>query len=127
MPAISEFEIQRALCLWLDGYPDKYGKPTEPPALVPGALYWHTPNGGSRRDAHEGARMKQSGVKAGIFDLAFLWGGLYVLELKDAGGPLSPSQRAMWPRYQAAGAAGIAVARSLSEAQAQLREWHLIV
>jgi hypothetical protein len=126
MPKISEHDIQRALCGWLDGWPDKHGVPTKPPALLPDALYWHTPNGGAR-DAVEGARFKQIGVKPGIFDLTFLRaGGLYVLELKDERGRLSPAQLKMWTRYQNAGAAGIAWANNLAAAKAQLFLWGLV-
>jgi hypothetical protein len=129
LPKISEFELQRAVCLWLDGYPDKKtGIPTRAPALVPGVLYWHTPNGGSRRDGFEGRRMNEIGVKAGIFDLSFLWGGLYVLELKAPDvSKLADAQRDMWARYERAGAAGIAWANTLESAQAQLRAWRLVV
>ncbi len=126
VPAPSEFEIQRALIMWLDGYPDKHGNPTRTPALKPGALCWHTPNGGSRRSDHEGLRLKQMGVRAGIFDLAFLHHGLFfVLELKAEDGDLSQSQRDMWHRYEQAGAAGVAVARSLAEAKNALFHWGL--
>lgn len=119
----TEFEIQRAVCGWLDGWPDKHGVPTKPPALLPDALYWHTPNGGGR-NAIEGARFKQAGVKAGIFDLTFLHRArLFVLELKDETGRLSPAQFAMWSRYEAAGAAGIAWANNLAAAKAQIIAW----
>lgn len=113
----SEFEIQRALCLWLDGNPDKDGVPRVQPALRPDAIYFHTPNGGAR-DAAEGKRFKMTGVKAGIFDITFLCGGqFYVLELKDEKGTLSKAQEAMWQRYITAGAAGIGVANSLQLAK----------
>jgi hypothetical protein len=123
---ISEFQIQQAVCIWLDGNLDpKTGIPRTTPALKSDAIYWHTPNGGSR-NAIEGARLKQTGVKAGIFDLTFLRAGrLFALELKDDKGVLSPAQRIMWPRYEAAGAAGIAVANSLVAAKAQIFSWGL--
>ena|ERR1043166_6649039 len=115
----TEFEIQRALCIWLDGYPGR------PAALIPGAVYFHVPNGGGR-SAVEGARFKQSGVKAGIPDLLFLHQGrLFGLELKTATGTTSDAQRAMHARLLAAGAAGIAVANSLDAAKAQLVSWGL--
>lgn len=123
MPAISEYELQRAICGWLDGWPDKDGVPTKPVALLPDAIYFHCPNGGSR-DAREGARFKQAGVKAGIFDLTFLHcARFFVLELKDATGRLSPAQLEMWKRYEAAGAAGIAWANNLAAAKAQIIAW----
>src|SRR4051812_20114512 len=126
MPAIDEFQIQRALCGWLDGWP-RNGVPTKAPALVPDAIYWHTPNGGAR-GAFEAKRFKESGVKAGIFDLTFLRGGMfYVLELKDDEGTLSKAQLAMWQRYVRAGAAGIAWANNLAAAKAKIIAWHLAV
>lgn len=111
----SEFQIQRALCIWLD----------TPGVLLPDVIYWHTPNGGAR-SAVEGKRFKETGVKAGIFDLTFLHqGGFWTLELKDDVGVLSAPQRAMWPRYAAAGARGIAMANSLEAAKAQIVTWGL--
>src|SRR5258705_1662224 len=126
MPKVTEYEIQRALCLWLDGYPYAKGNPTKTPALVPDAVYWHTPNGGSRRGGFEGKRLKDIGVRAGIFDLTFLHiGQTFVLELKDAEGELSPAQRVMWPQYERAGAAGVAWANGLASARVQLYRWGL--
>lgn len=119
----SEFEIQRALCIWLDGNPDRNGVPRVRPALRPDAIYFHTPNGGAR-DAVEGARFKLIGVKAGIFDVTFLWAArFWVLELKDLKGSLTPAQLSMWKRYEGAGATGIAVANSLAAAKAQVINW----
>jgi hypothetical protein len=137
MPKILEHDIQRAVCLWLDGQP-AHGRPG---ALVPGVVYWHTPLGGTRRDAFEGARLKQIGVKAGIHDLLFLapghqfripfgdapYGVLFGLELKAADGKIEPAQRAMHALLLAAGMAGSAVAWSLAEAKAQLIAWRLAV
>jgi hypothetical protein len=67
-------------------------------------------------------------IKAGIYDLTFLnLGGFYVLELKDDEGDLSDVRRIMWKRYERAGAKGIAVAKSLSAAKAQIVAWGLTV
>lgn len=112
--APTEHDIQRAVCLWLDK------------ALLPGVVYWHTPNGGGR-SVVEGVRFKQAGVKAGIPDLLFLWGGLYGLELKKPGGSLSPAQIAMHPRLLAAGMPAVATCDSLEAARAVLRQWGLIL
>lgn len=121
-----EADIQRAVCIWLDGNPDAKGMPRTTPALLPGVVYWHTPNGGGR-SVVEGVRFKQAGVKAGIHDLLFLWGGLYGLEMKKPGGSLSPAQIAMHPRLLAAGMVQSAVADSLESARATLRGWGLIL
>lgn len=121
MPAPSEFDIQRAVCLWLDG------TSTNPAALLPGVVYWHTPNGGAR-DAREGARFKQIGVKAGIPDLLFLRAGrLYCLELKAQSGSTSIAQQVMHARLRDAGAACVATANSLQAAKAQLNAWGLTI
>jgi hypothetical protein len=91
MPTVDEFQVQRALILWLTGNPDKSGTPRTTPALAPGVEFWHTPNGGERRDAFEGKRLREMGVQAGIPDLLFLrptqftegvFGLLFGLELK---------------------------------------------
>jgi hypothetical protein len=125
-PPIEEHHIQRALCIWLDGNPDAQGRPRTTPALRPGVVYWHTPNSGEGRSAFQGKLLKAQGVKAGIHDLLFLWGGLYGLELKKPGGVLSASQRAMHPRLLAAGMVKSAVADNLAEAKEVLRSWGLI-
>lgn len=125
-PAVEEHHIQRALCLWLDGNPDANGIPRVTPALLPGVVYWHTPNSGEGRSPFQGKILKQQGVKSGIPDLVFLWGGLRGLELKRPGGVLSPAQRAMHPRLLAAGALAVATVDSLDAARAQLRTWGLV-
>lgn len=60
-------------------------------------LLFAIPNGGTRRDAIEGAHLKAQGVRAGVPDL-FLpapsgkYAGLF-LEMKAQGGRLQPNQR----------------------------------
>lgn len=120
----TEHDIQRAICIWLDGNPDKNGTPRTTPALRPGVVYWHTPNGGGR-SAVEGVRFKQAGVKAGIHDFLFLWGGLYGLELKKPGGVLSPAQIAMHARLLGAGMVASETVNSLQGAREILRKWGL--
>lgn len=120
MPAPSEFDLQRALCIWLDGNPDRNGVPRVKPALAPDVVYFHVPNGGDR-DLREAKRLKQSGVKAGVPDLIFLaYQRFYCLELKEPGGKgrLSPAQREMHPRLIAAGATAIATLDDLEQAKA---------
>src|SRR4051812_14240275 len=99
MPRPTELDLQRALVLWLDGNPDRNGVPRVTPALAPGVVYFHVPNGGNR-DAAEGKRFKEIGVKAGVPDLVFLgYQRFFCLELKEPGGKgsLSPAQRVMHP------------------------------
>ncbi|WP_448043737.1 VRR-NUC domain-containing protein [Bradyrhizobium liaoningense] len=120
MPLPTEFDLQRALCGWLDGWPDRSGIPKVTPALAPGVVYFHVPNGGGR-SAIEGARLKQSGVKAGVPDLIFLaHQRFYCLELKEPGGNgrLSPAQLAMHPRLIDAGVTALATLDNLAEAKA---------
>jgi hypothetical protein len=134
MPQPSEFDLQRALCLWLDGNPDKDGRPRMQPALAPDVVYFHPPNGGVR-DLREAKRLKQSGVKAGVHDLLFLrptqfesgiWGLLFGMELKEPGGSqpperhLSKSQQSMHPRLMRAGMAASIVTDNLVDAKTWL-------
>lgn len=120
MPQPTEFDLQRALVIWLDGNPDRNGVPRKQPALAPNVVYFHVPNGGSR-NAAEGKRLKESGVKAGVPDLIFLaHQRFYCLELKEPGGKgrLSPAQLAMHPRLIDAGVTAIATLDSLADAKA---------
>lgn len=71
-PALQEFDYQRAHVLWLTGNPGRDGRPRTTPALAPGVVFWHTPNGGERRDAFEGKRLREMGTLAGIPDLLYL-------------------------------------------------------
>jgi hypothetical protein len=114
MPAITEFHIQRAVCIYLDAH------------KFPDVLYWHTPNGGNR-DPREGKRLKEMGVKAGIPDLFFVRAGrMYALELKDESGRLSAAQVDMLAQLTAAGVQ-TAVANSLAAAKQQIFTWGLTV
>jgi hypothetical protein len=116
----SEFDLQRAICIHLDG------TPRTPAALMPGVVYWHTPNGGSRRDGFEAKRLKQMGVKPGIPDLFFLRrGALYGMELKRLGGTTSESQDSMHARLLAAGMMANVVIDNLADARAWLFQ-HLL-
>ena len=62
-------------------------------------LLFAVPNGG-RRDAREGARLKQQGVTAGVADLILLVPRPHILllELKIKGGKVSDAQKACWPK-----------------------------
>jgi hypothetical protein len=115
MPKPTEYDLQRALCLWLDGNP-----PRVQPALRPSVVYFHVPNGGSR-NAVEGARFKAIGVKAGVPDLVFFaYQRFYTLELKEPGGRgrLSNAQKKMHHRLIAAGVTSQAVVDNLQDAKA---------
>jgi hypothetical protein len=69
------------------------------------------------RSAIEGGRKKRLGCLAGWPDMGVFWRGrLVLLELKRSrGGQLSPAQRALHPRLEAAGFP-VAVVRSVPEA-----------
>lgn len=121
MPRISEWQIQNALRIHLDGVPEKgiagHAKP--------GVKWWHPPNGGTRRDAFEGKRFRDIGVKSGVYDVhLFYQRQLYVLELKDETGKLSAAQIA-WGREMAEQGAEVAWANSLERARAWLWHWGL--
>lgn len=125
-PAIQEFDIQRAHVLWLTGNPDKSGRPRARVMLAPGVEFWHTPNGGQRRDAFEGKRLREMGVQAGIHDIFYLrptqfsegvFGLLFGQEFKRPGGVLSPAQQKMHPRLLRAGLAASCVVDNLQAAR----------
>lgn len=116
----TEFDLQRALVIFLDGNPDRDGRPRVEPALRPDVVYFHVPNGGNR-DAFEAKRLKQSGVKAGVPDLVFFaHQRFYCLELKEPGGKgrLSPAQVQMHERLRCAGVTAIATVDNLADAKA---------
>ncbi len=120
MPTPSEFDLQRAMVIWLDGNPGKDSVPRVRPALAPNVVYFHVPNGGNR-DQFEAKRLKQSGVKAGIPDFVFFaYQRFYCLEFKEPGGRgrLSPAQIAMHPRLIAAGVTDLATVDNLADARA---------
>lgn len=116
---ITEYDLQRAFCIWLDGNPDRDGNPRVTPALAPNVVYFHVPNGGSR-SAAEGGRFKAIGVKAGVPDLVFLaYQRFYLMEWKEPGkGTLSKAQREMHPRLIMAGATSLITVDNLPEAKA---------
>jgi hypothetical protein len=130
--AVQEFDLQKAFYQWLIGWPDKTGTPTKQPALLPGVECWHTPNGGERRSAFEGMRLKEIGVTAGVPDLLFLrptqfaegvFGLLYGMEWKKPNGKpaetqLNSAQKLMRPRLLAAGMAAWVTVDNLADARA---------
>lgn len=133
-PALQEYDLQRAFCIFLDGNPDRDGRPRVQPALAPDVVYWHTPNGGTR-NAVEGTRLKATGVKAGIHDLFFLrptqfsegvFGLLFGMEWKKPGGFLSRAQKEMHPRLLRAGLAASCVVDNLDDAKAFCRLHRLV-
>jgi hypothetical protein len=130
MPEILEFDIQRAFTIFYKGERWKKGPNKGQwkvwPAALPGVVAWHTPLGGTRRDAFEGARLNEIGLEAGIHDYLFLWGGLYGLEFKKPGGTLSPSQIAMHPRLLAAGMVASETVDDLEAAKAFVRRHGLV-
>ncbi len=112
-PGLSEDSIQMAVARHLDLL------------AMPGVVWWHTPNGGSRGRAEAG-RFKLMGVKAGVPDLVLLRDAhLYGLELKTQAGRVSPDQAVLHVALRAAGAT-VAVAYGLDAALRQLEAWGLM-
>lgn len=91
--APAEHDIQRAWCLWYGGEQRQDGTWKIKPAQLPGVVWWHTPNSGEGRDAFQGVRLKQAGVRAGIPDIILLWGGAFGLEFKKPNGRPAETQR----------------------------------
>lgn len=87
--------------------------------------WWHTPNGGLRSKAEAG-KLRAMGVTPGVPDLCFLLPDRQCafIELKGAGGHLSPDQIAFRDRVQALGCAYV-VARSVEDVEATLNRWLL--
>jgi hypothetical protein len=78
----SEAKIQQiAVTEIRNRYPDTYG------------CFYHVANGGIR-DKRTGSILKAQGVVPGIQDLHFIWQGkLYLIEVKDHDGEVSPDQK----------------------------------
>lgn len=88
-------------------------------------LWFHVPNGG-RRSRLEAAIFKGLGVKAGVADFIFLWGGgCGCIELKAGRGSLSDAQRDFRANCERLGVPYV-VARSLTDIDAALAAWGLI-
>jgi hypothetical protein len=95
-------------------------------SCAPNVLWFAIPNGGYR-SPRTAARLKATGTRAGVPDMAFVIGGrTHFLELKRArGGSLSDVQIAIRDEAIAAGAI-YAVAKGFDAAIAVLRSWGAI-
>jgi hypothetical protein len=92
---------------------------------VPGLVYFHVPNGGSRGKI-EAAKFKAMGVRAGVSDLILVHTGrVFALELKAERGRASKEQLAFLSEIDAAGA-HTAMPEGLNAALATLEAWGLI-
>jgi hypothetical protein len=92
---------------------------------APAVFAFHPANGGWRSRV-EAAILKGMGVKAGVPDnIAIKDARCYALELKEAGGRLTPVQRDAHAALVAAGAT-VAVAYGLDDALARLEAWGLV-
>jgi len=91
--------------------------------VAPDLLVFHVPNGGLRSKA-EAARMKWIGVLAGIHDLVLLGldGKTWLIEVKAAGGALSPEQRAIRDRCTAMRIPYV-IARSIDDVRVAFKLW----
>lgn len=90
---------------------------------APDLLWWHTPNGGTRRIG-EARKFQDMGVRPGVPDMTFILPGGLVgfIELKAGRNRLEPSQKAFAEAAIKAGAAW-QMCRSLEEVEATLRGW----
>jgi hypothetical protein len=92
---------------------------------VPGLVWWHTPNGGSRGKI-EGAILKAMGVRAGVSDFIFVHDGkIFALELKAEGGRATVEQLKFLSDIDAAGAY-TALPVGLDAALATIESWGLL-
>jgi hypothetical protein len=93
--------------------------------VAPGVFAFHPANGGFRKPI-EAAILKSIGVRAGVPDIiAIRDGRCFALELKAAGGRLTPAQRECHEHLVAAGAE-VATATGIDEAIRQLTSWGLL-
>jgi hypothetical protein len=112
-PAQPEAALQRAVLAHLEA------------RAVPGAFWFSPPKGGARTRV-EGAILKSLGVRPGVLDLTLFHDGRHDgLELKAAGGQLSPAQRATIARMERAGAF-FCMGKGLDRALAALEPWGLL-
>jgi hypothetical protein len=113
LPGCTEATIQRAIVQHLKV------------RAVPGLVYFHVPNGGSRGKI-EAARFKAMGVRAGVSDLILIHDRkIFALELKKKGGRASIEQLTFLSEADAAGAY-TALAEGLDAALATLDAWGLL-
>jgi hypothetical protein len=108
--ANAEARIQAAVVAWIR-------------TVSPDALVFHIPNGGLRSKV-EAARMKWTGVLAGVPDLAIVTPGGRVrfIEVKAQGGSLSPAQRDIHGSLTALGTPP-AIVRSIEDARRAFAAW----
>ena len=115
-----EFALQKAICQTLD-------------AAYPAVLYWAVPNGaalcaarddeGRKRAQREMSKLKVTGLRPGVPDLALYWpGGHALVEIKSATGRIMPGQIAVHLRLKDLGVR-VAVWRSLEDMREDLAEW----
>jgi hypothetical protein len=92
---------------------------------APNSVAFAVPNGGYRRPI-EAAILKSMGTLAGVPDICCIREGrTFFLELKAAGGRLSPTQVAAHSLLASAGAQ-VAVADNIDAALKQLESWRLL-
>ena len=90
--------------------------------VIPGALIWHTPNGG-KRPKREAAELKRMGVMPGVFDISIVFGRrIYFLEVKTPKGRMSDTQEAFGVELDAQGISW-GIVRSVDDARRALSLW----
>ncbi len=111
LPPQPEWRLQIQVCDYLRvAYPD--------------LLWWSCPNGGFILDQRIVAKLKATGLRPGVPDLAFLLEGGRVgfIEMKTATGRVSDDQKAFMAAAFERGA-GVAVCRSLDDVVSTLTKW----
>ena len=110
----AEARLQAAIVAWVR-------------ASVPDTLVFAVPNGGLRSKA-EAARLRWTGVLAGVPDLVVVArvGRVHFLEVKTSTGRLSDEQRGIFDRLVALGAPR-AIVRSLEDVRHAFEAWNIEV
>ena len=114
-----EAQLQMAVVQWLNLLPEVKSE----------ELVFFHPANGEARNSRTGRKLKLMGVKPGVSDLAFVWGGgVGFIELKTARGrdKLSGTQKRFISAVVALGAKA-AVCHSADEVAQTLRRWEAIV
>lgn len=120
-----EDKIQKAAVAYLRGYRIHKRKKYYTTIPFPELLCWHTANQG--RSAAEGAKMKEMGVLAGVWDITCIFSiapGKGILEAKTSKGTLSGPQMDFERRFKERGGVS-GIFRSVAECRDILISWGL--
>ena len=92
-------------------------------AVLPHDAYYTFVDKAGKRSRVSGVQLARKGIKSGVADCLLWWRGFgYWIELKSAVGRLQDTQKAEFPKAQAAGVQ-ISVCRSVADIERALIHW----